>query len=231
MKFVDYKCPNCGDSLRFEKGDSIVTCKSCRSTLHIEPDTTDKLFRAFDLIEVHRFIAATNLLNEILNVDSKNGQVYLGLLLCDTECTSIEGLASTKYSFFNNHNYKNALEFLPINQRDEIISLCYQNQAKKGDKKIQPTENMIALSRLSNIEFVDGYTVVQIYHTLDFSNIDEDTVIDFYRETADDMEKMIYLYNMLSIQEKQGIDNFNIDEFELAVDVYLQIKNIIKSIS
>ena len=42
---------------------------------------------------------------------------------------------------------------------------------------------------------------------------------------------MISLYNMLSIQERQGISNFIIDEFEIAVDVYLQIKKIIESIS
>lgn len=231
MKFVDCKCPNCGSGFRLQKGDSIIVCESCESTLHIEPDTTDKLFRAFDLIEAHRYIAATNLLNEILNVDAKNGQVYLGLLLCDTECMSIKELASTRYSFENNHNYKRAIEFLPTDKRNELISLCYENQAKNRAKNIMPTENMLEFARLNEIKFVDNYTPAQIYFSLDFSTIDESAVIDFYNKTTLHMEKMISLYNMLSIQERQGISNFIIDEFEIAVDVYLQIKKIIESIS
>ena len=122
MKFVDYKCPNCGCSIKFEKGNDTGYCEYCGSTLHVETETTDKLFRAFDLISENRFVAATNLLNEVLCVDAKNGQAYLGLLLCDTECTSPMDLANTKYKFANNLNYIRALDFLPSNQKNELIA-------------------------------------------------------------------------------------------------------------
>ena len=151
MKFVDYKCPNCGGSVKFEKGNSTGYCENCGATLHVETETTDKLFRAFDLISVNRFVAATDLLNDVLNNDVKNGQAYLGLLLCDTECTSPMDLANTKYQFANNPNYIRALDFLPENQKNELVALCNQNQINNSASNVAPSEAMKELSRLNGI--------------------------------------------------------------------------------
>lgn len=230
MKFVDYKCPNCGGSVKFEKGNSTGFCENCGATLHVETETTDKLFRAFDLISVNRFVAAADLLNDVLNNDVKNGQAYLGLLLCDTECTTPMGLASTKYQFANNPNYIRALEFLPENQKGELNALCDQNQMKNAAMFKSPNEAMKELARLNGIIIAKGFTVVQLYYGIDFSTEDENLVIQFYRETTDLMERMISLYGTLNDEQKRQIANFNVTEFEGAIDTYLQIKEIIASL-
>lgn len=229
MKFINYRCPNCGDSIQFEKGDSTSFCESCGSKLHVEQDTSDKIFRAFDLVKISRFIAAANLFSEILTVDSKNGQAYLGLLLCDTECTGIAGLASTKYSFINNLNYTRALEFLPLDQINELVALCNQNPANDSSLNAPPTASMKELARLNDLIFGGGFTIVQLYYNTDFSDVNENKVILFFRKTTEHMEKMISIYNTLSDNEKKRVPNFNIKEFEGAVNVYIQIREIIKS--
>ena len=231
MKFVDYKCPNCGGSVKFEKGNSTGYCENCGATLHVETETTDKLFRAFDLISVNRFVTATDLLNDVLNNDVKNGQAYLGLLLCDTECTSPMDLANTKYQFANNPNYIRALDFLPENQKNELVALCNQNQINNSASNVAPSEAMKELSRLNGIVIAKGFTAVQLYYGSDFSTKDENVVIQFYHETTEHMEKMISLYSTLSDEQKNQIANFNTTEFEGAVDTYLQIKEIISSLS
>ena len=230
MKFVDYKCPNCGGSVKFEKGNSTGFCENCGATLQVETETTDKLFRAFDLISVNRFVTATELINEVLSVDVKNGQAYLGLLLCDTESTSPLHLATTKYSFINNPNYIRALDFLPENQRNELIALCNQNPANNNSSIVRPNEAMKELARLNGIIIAKGFTAVQLYYGSDFSTKDESVVIQFYHETTEHMEKMISLYNTLNDEQKKQITNFSITEFEGAVDTYLQIKEIVSTL-
>ena len=230
MKFVDYKCPNCGGSVKFEKGDSSGYCENCSATLHVETETTDKLFRAFDLISTNRFVAATDLLNEVLNDDVKNGQAYLGLLLCDTECTTPVSLANTKYQFANNPNYIRALDFLSENQRNELVALCNQNQINNSTSNVAPNEAMKELTRLNGIIVANGFTAVQIYFGTDFSTKDENVVIQIYHESKEHMEKMISLYRTLNDEEKKRLVNFNISEFEGAVDTYLQIKEIVSSL-
>lgn len=230
MKFVDYKCPNCGGSVKFEKGNSTGFCENCGTTLHVETETTDKLFRAFDLISVNRFVAAADLLNDVLNNDVKNGQAYLGLLLCDTESTSPLDLATTKYAFINNPNYIRALDFLPENQRNELVALCNQNQKNNSTSNVAPNEAMKELARLNGIIIAKGFTAVQLYYGSDFSTKDENVVIQFYHETTEHMEKMISLYGTLTDDQKKQIANFNVTEFEGAVDTYLQIKEIIASL-
>ena len=182
------------------------------------------------MISVSRFVAAADLLNDVLGNDVKNGQAYLGLLLCDTESTSPLNLATTKYAFINNPNYIRALDFLPENQRNELIALCNQNQKNNSTSNVAPNEAMKELARLNGIIIAKGFTAVQLYYRSDFSTKDESVVIQFYHETTEHMEKMISLYNTLNDEQKKQISNFSIVEFEGAVDTYLQIKEIIASL-
>lgn len=41
MKLVEKKCPNCGANLLFDKKDSEVICKYCKTGYEIERDNTD----------------------------------------------------------------------------------------------------------------------------------------------------------------------------------------------
>ena len=38
MRLVEKKCPNCKASLKFNDGDTVITCEYCGSTYHIEKD-------------------------------------------------------------------------------------------------------------------------------------------------------------------------------------------------
>lgn len=236
MKYVEYKCPNCGGSIKYEKGMTIGTCENCGAMLSVEADITDKLFRAYDLINQKRFTGAKDLLNECVTEEVKNGQVYLGLLLCDTECATPSELATTKYKFANNPNYLRAVNFLFDEQKEELIKLCKENESLPVEQDV-PVKPLVHTERMD--EFLSlyykkiskhGLTLVGLYNLTDFSAMTERQVIGFYQGTKSNMDEMISIYEQLSQDEKDGIGEVDRKEFSSAVGVFREIGKIIEAI-
>ena len=252
MKYVDYKCPNCGGSIKCEKGSDIGTCENCGATLRARTEVTDKIFRAFDLISTGKFVSARELLEDALSVEVENGQAYLGLLLCDTECATPTALARTKYTFADNPNYKRALDFLSYDQRQELMVLCNQNQLynkSQENQKVEATNLRIDLIREfeqllnTTIEKTPGSIqkmakwssiwssrpIMSWYLLADIQNASENEKVCYiYSITASHVEKVLTIYNSLSDEEKYSIIDFEPEAFEIAVDVYHKLKNVIE---
>ena len=226
MKFVDAKCPNCGGEVKLAEGSKTGKCLSCGCELQVATEVEDRITRAFDLISQKKHLAAEKILNEALLLDAKNGQVYFGLLLCDLGISSPERLPMAKFEYSNKPNYIRACQFLDAQSKSELQQCCATNQvnlAKPPEEKI----NTPLMQEFTQMNTLDGITLIGLFINLDFSKLPEDEIIDFYHACGDRMQKLIELFDSMSVVEKNNLEFFDPDQMQKAVGIYTTLKEII----
>lgn len=236
MKFIDTKCPNCGGQIKLIPGNVMGKCENCGAELAISTDVTDRITRSFDLISQKKYISAKRILDETITLDVKNGQIYLGLLMCDLGVPSPVMLSNAKVDYSNNPDYIRACQFLDLESKNDLQNLCLAN--KKNIKKVRNTskneyvasELVNEFNRLGQID-VNGekVSIINVFTSMDFSKQSEEGIIEFYKFSKQRMERMKEIYHQLSSEEKNNIEFFNEGEFLNASNIYEQIKEIIIS--
>ena len=236
MKFIDAKCPNCGGQVKLIPGNMMGKCENCGAELAVSTEVTDRITRSFDLISQKKYISAKRILDETIVLDVKNGQIYLGLLMCELEVPSPVMLSNAKVDYSSNPNYIRACQFLDSSSKNDLQNLCLTNKINiEKTKKISKNECVVSklvneFNRLSQIE-VNGekISIIGVFTSLDYSKQNEEKIISFYKFSKERMERMMEIYRQLSEEEKNNIEYFNEEEFLNAVNLYNQIKEIIIS--
>lgn len=102
------------------------------------------LDRAFMMLEDEEFDEANQMLENVLNINSRNAKAYIGKLMVDLKVAAVEDLAKVKDSFADNKNYKRALKFATAEQKAEFEGYskaaapeakAEKKEEKKEDKK------------------------------------------------------------------------------------------------
>ena len=226
MKFVDAKCPNCGGEVKLAEGSKTGKCQNCGCELQVATEVEDRITRAFDLISQKKHLAAEKILNETALLDAKNGQVYFGLLLCDLGINSPELLTMAKFDYSNNPNYIRACQFLGEPSKRELEQCCAVNKANlvKTPTARVNTPLMQEFAETNMID--DNFTLIGLFVNLNFNKLPEEEIIVFYKYYGNRMQKLIELFDRMSVAEKNNIEFFDPDQMKKAVDIYMILKEI-----
>lgn len=137
---ISYNCKMCGGVLEVSENDKICTCKYCGSvqTLpRLTDDKKNKLFaRADHFRRNNEYDKAIALVDEMLNEDSTDSEIYWYRILCTYGIEYVEEAGKRvptinrmQYkSVFSDENYKEALKYAD----DSQIGI-YEEEAKKID--------------------------------------------------------------------------------------------------
>ena len=235
MKFVDAKCPNCGGSVKLSPEGKSGKCENCGAELQIETEVADRLSRAFDLIFQQKFLAAEKLLNETLTLDSKNGQAYLGLLLCDLSLRSPELLAHAKVDYSNYPNFIRAYQFLDNQMKNELQQCCILNKDNlislkaNQNRFTSPTPLMEAFEKYNTFESNgQSFTIVSAIPNINFDEMSDEQIIRFYGNIAERMHKLIDINSRLSAEEKMHMKFYDSEQTGEAINIFLSIENVLR---
>lgn len=135
MKFIDAKCPNCGGQVKLIPGNAMGKCENCGAELMVSTEIEDRITRSFHLISQKKYISAKRILDETITLDVKNGQIYLGLLMCDLEVASPVMLSNANVDYSSNPNYIRACQFLDSSSKNDLQNLCLANKSNIEKKK------------------------------------------------------------------------------------------------
>lgn len=234
MKFVDAKCPNCNGSIKLYPDHKSGKCQYCGAELLVQTELTSRIDRAYDLINQGLFLKAAEILNETLLLDSKNGELYFGLLLCDLEAKNPQQLAQAKFDYSSNPNYVKALQFLPSDSKSELLQLCLQNtlyqQQKQTAKQVKNVKSPL-VEEFERINVLAGrnekISLTSAYVMTDFSTFDNKTMLGFYFNTRDAMRRIKELNETLTAQEKSTMYAFDQVSVNKAIEIFLEIEQII----
>ena len=233
MKFVDAKCPNCKGSIKLYPDQKSGKCEYCGAELLIETELTSRIDRAYDLINQGLFLKAAEILNETLLLDSKNGELYFGLLLCDLEAKNPQQLARAKFDYSSNPNYVKALQFLPNDSKNELLQLCLQNTLYQQQKQTAKQVNNVKSPLVEEFERINvspgsnSSSLTFAYVITDFSTFTDEMVLGFYLKTRDAMRRIIELNETLTAQEKSTMYAFDQVSVNKAIEIFLEIEQII----
>ena len=232
MKFVDAKCPNCKGSIKLFPDQKSGKCEYCGAELLIETELTSRIDRAHDLINQGLFLKAAEILNETLLLDSKNGELYFGLLLCDLEAKNPQQLAQAKFDYSSNQNYVKALQFLPSDSKNELLQLCLQNTLYQQQKQTAKQVNNVKSPLVEEFERINvlpdsNGSLTFAYVITDFSTFTDKMVLGFYLKTRDAMRRIIELNETLTAQEKSTMYAFDQVSVNKAIEIFLEIEQII----
>lgn len=235
MKFVDAKCPNCGGTVKLLPDGKSGKCENCGAELQIETEITDRLTRAFDLIFQQRFLAAEKCLNEVLNLDSKNGQAYLGLLLCDLSLRSPELLVQTKLDYSNSPNFIRACQFLDEQQKNDLLQCCAINQnnliaAKNKQNQISyPTPLMEEFSECDRLESNgQTFSLIGSVASINFDELSDEQIVRLFTNIQDKMRKLIDINSRLSDEEKTHLKFYDAEKTADVINIFLEIEKALK---
>ena len=235
MKFVDAKCPNCGGTVKILPDGKTGKCENCAAELQIETEISDRLTRAFDLIFQQRFLGAEKTLNEVLNLDSKNGQAYLGLLLCDLSLRSPELLTQAKLDYSNYANYIRACQFLDEEQKNDLIQCCIINKERLINiQNIQaqisyPTPLMEEFTKNDSLESNGRtFSIIGTIANMDFDNMSDEQIVRLYINIKHKMKNIIDINARLSDEEKNHLNYYSSKQTTQAINIFLGIEATLK---
>ena len=177
----------CGSADLF-KQDGVFVCQNCSTKYSVEEakklmvegtvkiDKTDEvqnlLKRAFMRLEDGEWEKANDLLEEILDQEPENAQVYLGKLLADCKCSKLEDLQNCTSVFEKNKNYEKAVRFgdeklqNTLHQYNEIV---HQKKSKKeSETKALLAEIDRLLQEGTYESFSKGVTLFSNYYDEQF---------------------------------------------------------------
>ena len=235
MKVVDVSCPNCGGRLIFNEGDKFGVCESCGSQVTIEQGVDHLLNRAFDLIQQKKIVSAEKILNEGILLDSKNGQLYLGLLMCELGVKSPDELTNVNKDYSNSPNYIRALQFLDSTSKTELQSCCEQNiynlEHKTEKEPVYPTEKMNEFMALDNITINGDEMSLFTFMSLCFNQTDDkEKLSNVVLKYGSQFEKATMIYKTLSSQEIAHLPFFDVENAEKIIESYGKIKTRIQAV-
>ena len=135
-----FKCKMCGGTIEFEPGSTVGICDSCgtKQTLpHLDDDRRANLYdRANHFRRNNEFDKAAGIYEQILNEDTADAEAYWSLVLCRYGIEYVEDPKTRRRvptvnraqftSFFDDDNYKSALQYADGYQRE-----LYENEAKE----------------------------------------------------------------------------------------------------
>lgn len=198
-----FKCKMCGGTIEFNPGASVGVCDSCgtKQTLpRLDDDRRANLYdRANHFRRNNEFDKATAIYEQILNEDTTDAEAYWSLVLCQYGIEYVEDPATHQRvptvnraqftSIFDDDNYKSALQYADIYQRD-----LYEQEAKaineiqKGilaiSQKEEPFDVFICYKETDNNgrRTPDSVLANDLYHQL----VNEGFKVFFARITLED---------------------------------------------
>ncbi len=133
------KCGNCGGQLNYKEGDSIAKCPFCGYETNLKNIGEETVVRGIAisdqgkisnltkrmslLLEDEDFKKASEVADNILNLDPENADAYLGKLFIDLGIKN-EKCITDKYIFLDtlteNKNYKRVIQFGSEKQKEKI---------------------------------------------------------------------------------------------------------------
>ena len=237
MNLESTRCPICGGNIEIEANLTIYECAFCGNKLNIKKENKEidnHLSIAFDMLSHRNYIGAKFKFNEIMGMDSQNGEVYLGLLMCSLCVPSKEKLNSAKSDYSNNPNYLKACELLDTEQSAKLKALCNENNEKlqNAKKTFSPTDNM-RLFKEANIVYINGkyYSVYSYFAGIDFDQMSEETIVSMYEVFKKNMGEAIRIFAKLSTEEINHLQYFNAQEWERGKQVFYAIKEALQEYS
>ena len=198
-----FKCKMCGGTIEFNPGASVGVCDSCgtKQTLpRLDDDRRANLYdRANHFRRNNEFDKATAIYEQILNEDTTDAEAYWSLVLSQYGIEYVEDPATHQRvptvnraqftSIFDDDNYKSALQYADIYQRD-----LYEQEAKtineiqKGilaiSQKEEPFDVFICYKETDNNgrRTPDSVLANDLYHQL----VNEGFKVFFARITLED---------------------------------------------
>ena len=138
-----FKCKMCGGTLEIKAGETVATCEYCgtQQTLpRLDDERRAQMYdRANHFRRNNEFDKAGGVYEQILIEDNTDAEAYWSLVLCRYGIEYVEDPVSHKRiptinrtqmtSVFGDENYKSALQYADINQKD-----IYEKEAKAIDE-------------------------------------------------------------------------------------------------
>lgn len=203
-----FKCKICGGNLEIEQNKRIVTCEYCGNEQvlpKVKNEKKTRLYeRALHFKENNEYDKAIALLEETLNEDSTDCEVYWQLVLCEYGVQYVKDKESEKYiptcnrtkkvSIFVDDNYKNAIKYADNEQKN-----IYEEEAKKI--------NLIQKNAIEIVEKEDPFDIFICYKETDENKQrTSDSVIaqDLYNSLTKEGYKVFFA--KITLENKLGTE-------------------------
>lgn len=156
MSFIELTCPSCGANIQLNKNDEFCICEFCGARItqdktivehtgkvSIDGISTEQtnLERAYLFIEDGNYAQASDYFEKTLDINPHCSKAYIGKLLCQFKCKSVQDLESiVKKPLTNYDNYKKAKRFASADELKELeliektVSKKLENINKKSSK-------------------------------------------------------------------------------------------------
>ena len=176
-----FKCKMCGGTLEINENERVATCEYCgtKQTLpRLDDDRKANLYdRANHFRRNNEFDKAAGIYEQILNEDKTDAEAYWSLVLCRYGIEYVEDPATHRRlptvnraqftSVFDDDNYKSALEYASIEQREIYKEEANAiNEIQKGILAISEKEEPDAQGRRTQ----DSVLATELYHELTKEN-------------------------------------------------------------
>lgn len=182
-----FKCKMCGGTLEINESERVATCEYCgtKQTLpRLDDDRKANLYdRANHFRRNNEFDKAAGIYEQILNEDRTDSEAYWSLVLCRYGIEYVEDPATHRRlptvnraqftSVFDDDNYKSALEYASIEQREIYKEEANAiNEIQKGilaiSEKEEPFDVFICYKETDaqGRRTPDSVLATELYHEL-----------------------------------------------------------------
>ena len=182
-----FKCKMCGGTLEINENERVATCEYCgtKQTLpRLDDDRKANLYdRANHFRRNNEFDKAAGIYEQILNEDKTDAEAYWSLVLCRYGIEYVEDPATHRRlptvnraqftSVFDDDNYKSALEYASIEQREIYKEEANAiNEIQKGilaiSEKEEPFDVFICYKETDaqGRRTPDSVLATELYHEL-----------------------------------------------------------------
>ena len=186
-----FKCKMCGGTLEIDESERVATCEYCgtKQTLpRLDDDRKANLYdRANHFRRNNEFDKAAGIYEQILNEDKTDAEAYWSLVLCRYGIEYVEDPATHRRlptvnraqftSVFDDDNYKSALEYASIEQREIYKEEANAiNEIQKGilaiSEKEEPFDVFICYKETDaqGRRTQDSVLATELYHELTKEN-------------------------------------------------------------
>ena len=186
-----FKCKMCGGTLEINENERVATCEYCgtKQTLpRLDDDRKANLYdRANHFRRNNEFDKAAGIYEQILNEDKTDAEAYWSLVLCRYGIEYVEDPATHRRlptvnraqftSVFDDDNYKSALEYASIEQREIYKEEANAiNEIQKGilaiSEKEEPFDVFICYKETDaqGRRTQDSVLATELYHELTKEN-------------------------------------------------------------